>query len=136
MCLGHLFGGFFWTEKFGVVFKDIGENVTIQCRTSAPRMDSLEVKRCLLKNEDVFSTRGTKYKDNIISNNFKDRLKFDISDFPNVDIKLSRLAENDTAIYRCEYIRVETKPIREDGNGSVLLVVKGEASGSRAVIGI
>lgn len=121
-----------------MVFRDVGGNVTIQCRTSAQHMTNLEVKRGLLDQEDVFSADK---EDNIISDNFTDRLKSDISHFPNVDIVLSRLTVQDTAVYRCEYVTVGQKLERENGYGSVLLVVKsepviGEASGSSAFIGI
>uniref|UniRef100_A0A3Q1FLY5 Immunoglobulin domain-containing protein n=1 Tax=Acanthochromis polyacanthus TaxID=80966 RepID=A0A3Q1FLY5_9TELE len=105
---------------------DVGESVTIQCRTSAEQ-DSLYLKMGLSKDIDVFFTEKDTGK-NTISTQYKHRLQSNGA-FPNVDILIKNLTANDTGPYWCMYKAFDRKTSKQtatDGSGSVLLVVTRE----------
>ncbi|XP_022056930.1 uncharacterized protein si:ch211-188c18.1 isoform X2 [Acanthochromis polyacanthus] len=113
-------------EDRGGVWRDVGESVTIQCRTSAEQ-DSLYLKMGLSKDIDVFFTEKDTGK-NTISTQYKHRLQSNGA-FPNVDILIKNLTANDTGPYWCMYKAFDRKTSKQtatDGSGSVLLVVTRE----------
>lgn len=106
------------------MWRDLGGFVTIKCRASVRDQDFLNIKIGLLHMDDVFSIG--KNKTPIISKEFRDRLQFDNGGFPDMDIKISNLTIEDTGPYWCIYTKAAKKLVQGNGNGSVLLVVKGE----------
>ncbi|XP_021177100.2 uncharacterized protein LOC105933016 isoform X1 [Fundulus heteroclitus] len=110
-------------EMKEVVWKEVGESITIKCRGKS-------------KDEALFFYKGI--TDNTkLARVEKDHKKkpvfYDRSDrvqikgkFPNIDFLLENLNVNDTAAYRCVYLKKslmhETKETL--GDGSLLLVVK------------
>lgn len=114
-------------ESSGVVWKDVGGQVTIQCKSSEPEQEYLTLKKGLNEEFQVL------YKDknsgkNTIAAQFTGRLQLN-GVMPNVDIFITNLTSNDTGPYWCVYKRFD--PASHDtkimkGTGSVLLVVTGE----------
>ncbi|XP_025762746.1 uncharacterized protein LOC109201947 isoform X4 [Oreochromis niloticus] len=108
------------TDGHGVVRRNVGEQVTIQCR-SASNQDMLYLKKGLNEEEDIYFTDSNK---STINQKFTDRLQFH-GKLPTVDILIKNLTLNDTGPYWCMYKstdqKYELKTTR--GSGSVLLVV-------------
>lgn len=105
-------------------WKDLGGLITIHCKSPFSKDVSLNIKKGLHK-ADVFSTDKTQW---MVTTELKPRLTFDIGDFPNVDITIKNLSVEDTGPYWCLYSTIYSRELVElEGNGSVLLVVKGEA---------
>lgn len=119
--------GFYFhpAENSEVLWKDVGESITIQCRCEN-HPESLYVKRGLNKNVDLFFKVKEQKKNTIIAE-FKERLQVN-GVFPNLDFLIRNLTFEDTGPYWCIYNTLdEHKSITTDGKGSVLLVVKGES---------
>lgn len=114
---------FFYTDKGKLVEMTIGDSVTISCKIDVKDQKSLTIKRGLVQNDDIFSTDGDSF---IISNEFKSRLKYHIQAFPSVNLTIHNLTVEDTGTYWCIYVKTDQTLTRETGNGSLILVVKGE----------
>ncbi|KAI3359913.1 hypothetical protein L3Q82_014266 [Scortum barcoo] len=113
-------------ERSEVVWKEIGGAFTIQCR-SEPNQEFLTLRRGIREDIQIFYKVGTSEK-NEIAAEFRDRLQFN-GVFPNIDLLIKNLTSDDTGPYWCEYARFDSKSaafITKKGNGSVLLVVRGE----------
>ncbi|XP_023137512.1 immunoglobulin V-set domain-containing protein isoform X2 [Amphiprion ocellaris] len=119
-------------EDRGVVWRDVGESVTIQCRTPADQ-EYLYLRMGLSEDTDVFFTEKASGKITI-SKQYQYRLQSD-GKFPNVDILIKNLTANDTGPYWCMYKvfdRKIHKPVSTKGSGSVLLVVTRDKHAARA----
>ncbi|XP_035511706.1 uncharacterized protein LOC118323751 [Morone saxatilis] len=115
----------------GVVWKDFGGSVTIQCRPPEPEQDSLTLKKGLSEDIDVFNKDSVSDK-NTIAEQFKYRLQSN-GKFPSVDILIKNLTSDDTGPYWCCYSKFDQKTasvIHKKGTGSVLLVVLLVVSGT------
>ncbi|XP_031168292.1 uncharacterized protein LOC116059390 [Sander lucioperca] len=109
-----------------VVWRALGEAVTIQCRPSKPDQEYLSLKKGLSEEHDVLYKEGNPEK-NTIYKEFMGRLQLN-GVFPNVDILIKNLTSNDTGPYWCVYKKfdlVSSKNLEMKGTGSVLLVVTG-----------
>lgn len=115
-----------YVESGGVVWRDLGGAVTIQCRAPEPNQEFLILKRGL--SEDVVLVKEN--NSGIIPNidkEFWGRLQVN-GVFSSMDILIKNLTSNDTGPYWCLYSRFDgkAKTIEKKGTGSVLLVVTGE----------
>ncbi|XP_034395231.1 T-cell antigen CD7 isoform X2 [Cyclopterus lumpus] len=111
------------TGSSGVVWRDFGGDVTIQCRSSETDQQSLILTMGLCEELALFKD-GRSNKSNI-GKKFSGRLEFN-GDFPNVDILIKKLTSNDTGTYWCTYTRFNQEFFRSEnvpGRGSLLLVV-------------
>uniref|UniRef100_A0A3P9C573 Immunoglobulin V-set domain-containing protein n=1 Tax=Maylandia zebra TaxID=106582 RepID=A0A3P9C573_9CICH len=91
----------------------------------ASNQEMLYLKRGLNEEEDIFYL--TDLKKSTINQKFTDRLQFH-GQVPNVDILLKNLTLDDTGPYWCVYKMTSNYELKASrGNGSVLLVVTGEA---------
>ncbi|XP_043957073.1 uncharacterized protein LOC122822452 [Gambusia affinis] len=107
-------------EMKGVVWKEVGQSITIQCRIGSVQ-DHLNLKMGLIETEIVSINREPKKE--IIHQGMKERVQTHGS-FPNYDILIKNLRENDTGPYWCAYSKTEDYSfITTKGDGSVLLVV-------------
>ncbi|XP_072225307.1 uncharacterized protein [Leuresthes tenuis] len=103
-----------------VIWKHVGEDVTIQCRIET-KQESLSLVRDLSKNVQLFYTRET--NKNIFDKKFKERSQTN-GLFPSVDILIKNLTLDDTGPYWCLYKKMVSGTLETtDGHGSVLLVV-------------
>ncbi|XP_029997581.1 uncharacterized protein LOC115424450 isoform X2 [Sphaeramia orbicularis] len=112
-------------ESSGVQWKNVGESITIQCRSSEADMDAAGLTKGLNKDTEI----AFKYKNSpkiTIAPPFRNRLQLG-SEFPNMDFLLSNLTSADTGPYWCEYQKIDSKSPtglkNVAGTGSVLLVV-------------
>lgn len=103
--------------------RTIGDSLTISCKTDVKGQRFLNIKRGLMQNDDIFSTEGETCS---ISTEFKSRLKHRIQDFPSVNLTINNLTIEDTGTYWCFYIKTNKTLLKHIGNGSLILVVKGE----------
>ncbi|KAM8724883.1 uncharacterized protein AB9X84_004406 isoform 2-T2 [Acanthopagrus schlegelii] len=111
-------------ETGGVLWRDRGGAVTIQCSTSLKK-DSLYLKKGLKEKNDVLFEDESSGKQTI-AKEFLGRLQSH-GQFPNVSILIKNLTSGDTDPYWCIYTKFDTKSakmISEKGTGSVLLVVR------------
>lgn len=115
---------FFLSEKGGVVWKDLGESINITCRISDPQQSLLSLRRGLRRNE-VLSTSKFNSDRTTISTEVKNRLEVS-GHFPSLNLVISNLTMEDTGPYWCEYSEVGNTLFTKDGDGAVLLVVRGE----------
>ncbi|XP_010770111.1 uncharacterized protein [Notothenia coriiceps] len=104
----------------GVVLKEIGRDVTIQCRNPQKDQESLALKKGLNMEYDVFFNRHDSEKVTIAMD-FRDRLQYN-GLFPNIDILIKNVTSKDTDTYWCVYNKFGT-PVTKNGKGSILLVV-------------
>lgn len=106
------------------MWKNHGESIEIQCRPKAnfPAQNQLSVRKGLNRDE-VFAV--DQQNSNIISKKMRNRLKV-YNTFPNVTLELTNLTVEDTGLYSCLYTRFDVRMVSTEGNGAVLLVVKGE----------
>ncbi|CAG03130.1 unnamed protein product [Tetraodon nigroviridis] len=106
-------------EQDRVVWKELGESVTIHCSVAmAPLLLSLKKG---LHRSDVYSTSSSQ-SPGTTSREVEGRLKVN-GEFPNLDLVISNLTAEDTGPYWCEYTEFEKKMVTKDGNGAILLVV-------------
>ncbi|KAM3597680.1 uncharacterized protein V6R79_007973 [Siganus canaliculatus] len=113
-------------ENGEVVWKNPGEDFTIQCKPPGSDYTLLSLKRGLEKDE-IFIQEKDNAKPTI-SLNFTVRMQLN-GDFPNINFFIKNVTANDTGPYWCIYTRFDEKvrkPVEKHGKGSVLLVVKGE----------
>lgn len=110
-------------ETNGLQWKDTGEEFVIQCRSSEPGQEYLEVMKGL--NEDVLVySKKNKSEEDTISKDFTNRLQVH-GKFPNISILIKNLISEDTGPYWCVY-KMSDKSVKTKGRGSLLLVVKGK----------
>ncbi|KAI4822190.1 hypothetical protein KUCAC02_007749 [Chaenocephalus aceratus] len=114
-------------ESSGVVLKEIGRDVTIQCKTPQKDQESLALKKGLHMESDVFFNRHDSEKVTIAMD-FRGRLQYN-GLFPNIDILIKNVTSKDTDTYCCVYNKFG-KPIIKNGEGSILLVVREPRTGS------
>lgn len=110
-----------------VVWKDIGEDITIRCKCSEPDQDYIELKKGLSKEAQVLVIEKKSGKRTIL-NNFQGRLQVN-GELHNIDILIKNLTSNDTGPYWCMYKKADKttyKSIITEGKGSVLLVINGK----------
>lgn len=108
-----------------VQWKNVGDSITIQCRSSEADPDSVNLRKGLKKDIDISFILKTPAK-TTIADDFKTRLEID-SNFPNLDFFLPNLTSADTGTYWCVYQKYDmtSDSVFKDveGTGSVLLVV-------------
>ncbi|KAM9746387.1 uncharacterized protein ACNS7B_010395 [Menidia menidia] len=105
-----------------VVWRHVGEDVTIQCRGEA-KYESLSLKRGLSQDVTLFHRAKTNRK--TLAKEIEKRSQTN-GEFPNMDILIKNLTSNDTGPYWCIYkiVDASTSTLRDNkGKGSVLLVV-------------
>ncbi|KAF7654247.1 hypothetical protein LDENG_00072440 [Lucifuga dentata] len=110
-------------ERNGVVRRDAGGSITIQCRHSDPDQECLSLQRGLTGDENIFFK--TKQKPHTIMIEFKNRYELK-GDVPTVDILFKNLTSEDTGVYWCVFKKSDMSTSRyvdTKGDGSVLLVV-------------
>ncbi|XP_070837871.1 uncharacterized protein [Chaetodon trifascialis] len=110
-------------ESGGVVWKDFGGSVTIQCRSSDKDQESLYLKKGFGEDEILFKESNSETQ--TISKEFTSRLELH-GVFPSMDILIKNLTSADTGPYWCIYSKFDqtsSRPISMKGAGSVLLVV-------------
>ncbi|XP_041813461.1 uncharacterized protein LOC121621176 [Chelmon rostratus] len=110
-------------ESGGVVWRDFGGSVTIQCRSPDPDQEFLTLKRGLGEDHVLVIENDT--SKNTISKEFTGRLQLH-GVFPSVDILIRNLTSGDTGPYWCFYSKFDLKSsqsVSKKGSGSVLLVV-------------
>lgn len=108
----------------GVVWRDFGEAITIQCRPPQPDQEYLILQKGLSDEYKVLFLDGKSGKETT-AKEFTDRLQLN-GDFPNVDILIKNLTSEDTGLYCCMYKMYDPKSsqtLNTRGTGSVLLVV-------------
>ncbi|XP_071329940.1 uncharacterized protein [Trachinotus anak] len=116
-------------ESSKVVWKNFGEAITIQCRTSQNAEEFLSLSKGLNEEVQIIYKEKSSGKDNIASE-FTSRLQLNGA-FPNVDILIKNLTSADTGPYWCVYKRFNKESaefMTTKGNGSVLLVVTAPSS--------
>ncbi|XP_037647532.1 uncharacterized protein LOC119501306 isoform X2 [Sebastes umbrosus] len=109
----------------GVVWKDLGGSITIQCRPPGPGQEYLSLRKGLSEELEVFYRDGASIKNNVVDE-FGDRLQSH-GVFPNMDILIKNLTSDDTGPYWCLYKKFDpltAVSVNMKGNGSVLLVVR------------
>lgn len=117
---------FIYVES-AVVWKNPGEDLTVQCRAKRD-VGSLSLKKGLNEEVQIFY-KDQKSDKNNIDNDFKNRLQLN-GQFPNMDFLIKNLSSADTGLYWCVYgwfDQDEEMVKNEKGQGSVLLVVKGKS---------
>ncbi|KAK9534982.1 hypothetical protein VZT92_007392 [Zoarces viviparus] len=110
----------------GVVWRDFGEAVTIQCRYHEEGQDSLNLQQGLSGKKSVLHNDGISGKTNT-AEEFSGRLQLN-GVFPNLDILIKNLTSEDTGTYWCTYMKFDRDSLLDKevkGSGSVLLVVRG-----------
>ncbi|XP_017161699.1 uncharacterized protein LOC108166493 [Poecilia reticulata] len=131
-------------EMKEVVWREVGESVTIQCRSRTNKDLSLHFKRGLWEDMDIAQitnelrlARGEKERMKFTERkleevkNMIDRVEFN-GKYPNVDFLLKNLSVDDTGAYWCLYLKdVSNTRKMMKGDGSVIVVVK-ENSYARA----
>ncbi|XP_017161576.1 uncharacterized protein LOC103469283 [Poecilia reticulata] len=109
-------------EMKGVQWKEVGQSITIQCRSSSDQ-DRLSLTMGLNETEIVGINK--KPHKEIIREGMKERVQTS-GTFPNIQILIKYLRENDTGPYWCSYSKTEDVTYQQKimkGDGSVLLVV-------------
>ncbi|XP_074512955.1 uncharacterized protein LOC141781252 isoform X2 [Sebastes fasciatus] len=109
----------------GVVWRDLGGSITIQCRPPGTDQEYLSLKKGLSEELEVFYRDGASKKNNV-ADEFVDRLQIH-GVFPNMDILIKNLTSDDTGPYWCLYKKFDPtthQRVNSVGNGSVLLVVR------------
>ncbi|XP_060882485.1 uncharacterized protein si:rp71-81e14.2 [Labrus mixtus] len=108
------------SESNGVVRRDPGGSVTIQCRYLQSSPASLTLMKGLNDDFQVLYKMNTSRP--VIAKDFKSRLQIH-GEFPNLEIFIRNLTSEDTGPYWCKYQKSTTDPKPENGQGSVLLLV-------------
>lgn len=111
-----------YVESSGVQWRDCGEAITIQCRSSKPDQEHLDVKKGLTEYVSVFFKKSNS-EDITIAKGFMGRFQVN-GEFPDIDILIKNLTSEDTGPYWCLYKNSNKSEMQ--GTGSVLLVVEGE----------
>ncbi|XP_068574784.1 uncharacterized protein [Cebidichthys violaceus] len=109
----------------GVVWRDFGEAITIQCRSPDKSQDSLSLKKGLSEKLDHVLYKDGKSEKTTTATEFSNRVQLN-GVFPNLDILIKNLTASDTGPYWCMYMKFDEKSfnkIEVKGNGSLLLVV-------------
>ncbi|XP_069569627.1 uncharacterized protein [Brachyistius frenatus] len=111
------------TEVKGLVWRNVGEAFTIQCRTDGEQ-ESLCLRMGLNEQFEVFFRNKLSVKDTV-AQKFTGRLESN-GVFPNMDIFIKNLSLTDTGPYWCGYSMYDKKTHEQkviNGEGSMLLVV-------------
>nr|XP_046270881.1 uncharacterized protein LOC124073031 isoform X2 [Scatophagus argus] len=111
------------SESGGVVYRNIGESLTIQCRSNETDEEFLHLKRGL--NEDDVLVKEHNLEPKAISKEFTGRLQLN-GKFPNIDILIKNVTLQDLGPFWCMYSKFVKKTSEYKMNkrsGSVLLVV-------------
>ncbi|XP_069569628.1 uncharacterized protein [Brachyistius frenatus] len=114
------------TEVKGLVWRNVGEAFTIQCRTDGEQ-ESLCLRMGLNEQFEVFFRNKLSVKDTV-AQKFTGRLESN-GVFPNMDIFIKNLSLTDTGPYWCGYSMYDKKTHEQkviNGEGSMLLVVTDE----------
>ncbi|KAM9345973.1 uncharacterized protein ABDE67_012574 [Symphorus nematophorus] len=109
-------------ESSGVVWRNIGGTVTIQCRSDSDQ-ELLNLKKGLSQDGIFVQESNTEVR--TIAKDFTGRLQFN-GVFPNIDIFIKNLTTGDTGPYWCSYSKFDMKTekiVDKDSEGSLLLVV-------------
>ncbi|KAM4530727.1 uncharacterized protein PAE49_023136 [Odontesthes bonariensis] len=115
LCLGYTA-----LTEARVIWKHVGEDVTIQCRINS-KQDSLSLFRGLSKDVQLFYTSTT--NKNTFGPKIQGRSQTN-GVFPGVDILIKNLTLDDTGPYWCLYKKMVSGTLETtEGQGSVLLVV-------------
>ncbi|XP_061702451.1 uncharacterized protein LOC133514639 [Syngnathoides biaculeatus] len=112
-------------ENNRVIWKQVGETVSFQCRSSEQDLTGMSLFQGLKKEFKVLYSASDK---NTIAHQFEGRLWRE-GTLPNVDVVISNLTTKDTGVYRWEYegFDVQKSELKKvDGNGPLLLVVTAE----------
>lgn len=114
---------FLHAEGDNVVWKNVGEDVAIACRSSQ-KEPYLYLKKGLHENITLFYADKNSTKTHIKPEN-KIQQK---GKFPNITFTIKNLTATDTGPYWCVFVSFDGKHKRttEKSNGSILLVIKGE----------
>lgn len=104
-----------------VLWRDFGGTFTIQCISSEPDQEYVEVKKGL--SEDLLKV--DKSNQVTTAKELMSRLEVN-AEFPNVGIHIKNLISEDTGLYWCMYKKAGRESTIIDGTRSVLLVVKGK----------
>ncbi|XP_036004590.1 uncharacterized protein LOC105933020 [Fundulus heteroclitus] len=114
-------------EMKGVIWKEAGQYITIQCRITT-RQDSLNLKKGINKETVIVTIDGATKKETVVAE-MRERVQIH-EKFPNVDILIKNLSRSDTGPYWCEYTGTDETMYTQQtttGDGSVLLVVPGDS---------
>ncbi|MED6251043.1 hypothetical protein ATANTOWER_020159 [Ataeniobius toweri] len=109
-------------EMNGVVWKENGQSITIQCRIKL-KQTYLSLKKGI--NKDIVSVVIFKTTGKISTSEEMSGRVQTHGNFPNIDILIKNLSTSDTGPYWCVYSDTDESYQHRtiDGNGSVLLVV-------------
>lgn len=109
------------SEEGGVVWKELGGSITIQCRTAAKEQKILNLKRGLQK-DPIFAINND-WTSIIRASKVENRTLVK-GTFPNLNITITNLVMEDTGPYWCFYSMFGKTMETKEGKGAVLLVVK------------
>ncbi|XP_049418241.1 uncharacterized protein LOC125880052 [Epinephelus fuscoguttatus] len=108
----------------GVVWRDFGGAITIQCRPCETDQEFLAVQKGLSEDNRILFIDGSSQKETF-HKDFMGRIQSN-GEFPNMDILIKNLTTEDTGPYWCVYKKFDVnseQTISTKGTGSVLLVV-------------
>lgn len=105
------------------MWKKLGGSITIQCRIADKEQKILNLKRGLRK-DPIFAT-DSNWTNNITATEVEKRMLVH-GTFPNLNFTITNLIMEDTGPYWCLYTTFGKTIETSEGQGSVLLVVKGE----------
>ncbi|KAK5620232.1 hypothetical protein CRENBAI_026844 [Crenichthys baileyi] len=120
-------------EMNGVVWKEKGQSITIQCRMNL-NQTYLSLKKGINKNINIFGIDKATGKI-ITSEEMSGRVQTH-GNFPNIDILIKNLSTTDTGPYWCVYSYTDElyKYHTKDGIGSVLLVVTEKSAATEQLV--
>ncbi|XP_017277393.1 uncharacterized protein si:rp71-81e14.2 [Kryptolebias marmoratus] len=109
-------------EAKGAVWRKVGESITIQCK-GASDQNCLSVRKGLNDTQIYFTSKASPSKCIIDKDMIKRVQTHGV--FPNVQILIKNLTEDDTGPYWCLYSKIDSEYNKETvkGDGSLLLVV-------------
>ncbi|XP_017161707.1 uncharacterized protein LOC103469282 [Poecilia reticulata] len=110
-------------EMKGEVWKKVGQSITIQCRTESDQ-DFLNLKKKSVNEETDIVGVDKATERRVVLQGMTERVQT-YGAFPNVDIVIKNLNENDTGSYWCVYSKTSETFNQQiaKGDGSVLLYV-------------
>lgn len=108
-----------------VVWREVGEYITFQCRSKSSQ-SFLHFKRGLRQETSIVYAEKSAQKKPVVRG-LVDRVQIN-GTFPKINILLRNLDLNDTGPYWCIYSKNTYKEMVTVGEGSVVLVVKGKSN--------